>query len=38
MTVGELLLRISSNELTEWRAHFELSAAEQEEEMQKAKR
>jgi hypothetical protein len=30
MTVGELLARVSSLELTEWQAHFTLLAEEQE--------
>lgn len=31
MTVGELLVRIDSRELTEWRAHFILEAEDRQE-------
>ncbi len=36
MTVGELLARISSAELTEWMALYQIEAAEEEKERQKA--
>lgn len=36
MTVGELDERISSAELTEWQAHDQLTAYEQEQEQKRA--
>jgi hypothetical protein len=38
MTVGELLDRISSSELTEWRALYDLEAAERAEAEKREKR
>ena len=38
MTVGELLDRVTSSELTEWRALYDLEAAEQAEAEKRAER
>lgn len=38
MTVGELLNRMSSFELVEWMAHYELKAQEMEQAQREAKR
>jgi hypothetical protein len=38
MTVGELLERVSSSELTEWRALYDIEAAEQAEAERRAER
>ena len=38
MTVGELLDRISSSELTEWHALYDIEAAEQAEAEKRAER
>ena len=36
MIVGEMLDRMSSSEMTEWRAYYELEASEQKEANQRA--